>query len=89
MIDVSIVIVGTNERKFVEKCLISIRASQTKYDLETLLVDNASSDGTYEMVKRDFPEVRLIRNEEKLGYIHNNVMASRQTTGRYILLLQR
>ena len=87
MIDVSIVIVGTNERKHVEKCLDSIRKSQTRFSLETMLVDNASTDGTYEMVKNDYPEVKLSRNEQKLGYIHNNVMASRQTTGRYILLL--
>jgi GT2 family glycosyltransferase len=86
-IDVSIVIVGTNEKNFVIKCLDSIRHSKTRYSLETILVDNASSDGTAEAVLANYPEVILDVNSEKLGYIHNNVMASRKARGKYILLL--
>ena len=85
--DVSIIVVGTNERHHLEKCLASIRQSKTTYSVEVIVVDNASSDGTYEMVKATYPGVRLIRLEEKKGYIHNNIMATQQSRGRYVLLL--
>jgi GT2 family glycosyltransferase len=87
MIDVSIIIVGTNEKNYVKKCLESIRASKTRYSLETIVIDNASTDGTYEMVKIEYPEVNLRRNIKKLGYIHNNIVATNNSEGRYVLLL--
>ena len=87
MKDVSIIIVGTNEREFVRICLNSIKKSKTDYDIETILVDNGSTDGTSEMVENNFKDVRLIRNEKKLGYIYNNNCAMKQAEGRYILLL--
>ena len=85
--DVSIIIVGTNERGHVKKCLDSIRRSAMTCTSEVIVVDNASTDGTYEMVSADYPEARLVRHEKKMGYIHNNVMATRASTGRYVLLL--
>ena len=87
MIDISIIIVGTNEKHHVRKCLDSIRKSKTNYSLETIVVDNASTDGTFEMVKDEYPEVALRRNEKKIGYIHNNVMGTNNSKGRYVLLL--
>ncbi len=86
-IDVSIVIVGTNEKDHVKKCLDSIRESQMQYTAETIMIDNASSDGTSQMVKKDFPWVILVENATKMGYIHNNVMGTQMSKGRYILLL--
>ncbi len=85
--DVSIIAVGTNEKDHLKKCLESIRQSVTTYSLETIVVDNASTDGTFEMLKNDYPEAHLIRNEKKLGYIHNNVTATNSSIGRYVLLL--
>ena len=85
--DVSIVVVGTNEKDHLKKCLESIAQSRTVYTLETIVIDNASSDGTYEMVESQYPQVRLVRNEKKLGYIHNNVIGTGLSKGRYVLLL--
>ncbi len=85
--DVSIIVVGTNEKHHLKKCLESIRRSQTVYSIETIVVDNASTDGTAHMVAQDFPEVILRRNEKKLGYIHNNIEATNNCRGRYVLLL--
>ena len=85
--DVSIIIVGTNEREHLARCLRSIAASPTKYTLETIVIDNASTDGTSDMVRRDFPGVRLIRRERRLGYIENNNFAMGFARGRYFLLL--
>jgi len=87
MIDVSIIIAGTNERDFVHRCLSSISKSRTKYNIETILLDNASTDGTSEMVKNNFNDVKLLRNEKKMGYIYNNNLSMRHAKGRYILLL--
>ncbi|MFH1063088.1 MAG: glycosyltransferase family 2 protein [Candidatus Omnitrophota bacterium] len=87
MKDISIIIVGTNEKEFVRICLNSIKKSKTSYSVETILVDNGSTDDTSEMVNNDFKDVRLIRNEKKLGYIFNNNMAMQHASGRYILLL--
>ncbi len=86
-IDVSIIIVGTNEREFVYKCLKSIADSVTRYNVETILVDNASCDGTSDMVRKDFPGIILIRNEKKQRYIHANHAATRIAKGRYVLLI--
>ena len=85
--DISIIIVGTNEKNHLKKCLESIRKIKTRYSFEIIVIDNASNDGTYEMVKNEYPEADLIRNEKKLGYIHNNITGINNTNGRYVLLL--
>jgi GT2 family glycosyltransferase len=54
---------------------------------ETLLVDNASTDGTAEAVRARFPQVRVIASQENLGFARANNLALRQAQGRYILLL--
>lgn len=87
MIDVSIIVVGTNEKDFLYKCLNSISKSNTTYKVETIAIDNASTDGTSEMIKGHFSNVQLIRNEKKMGYIYNNNLAIKRTSGRYMLLL--
>ena len=87
MIDVSIIIVGTNELKFVFGSLDSITKSDANYKIEVILVDNASCDGTSDMVRKSFSNVRIIRSERKMGYIEANNMALKTTSGRYILIL--
>jgi GT2 family glycosyltransferase len=84
---VSIIVVGTNEKKDLENCLNSIANSETSYGVETIVVDNASTDGTSEMVKNHFGKAILIRNEEKKGYIFSNNFAMKRASGEYILLL--
>jgi len=87
VLDVSIIVVGTNEKDDINRCLNSIAKSKVNFTMETILVDNASNDGTTEMVKSYFKDVKIIRNEQKLGYIYNNNLAMRMAGGRYILLL--
>lgn len=87
MVDVSIIIAGTNEKGYVEKCLNSISESNTTYRSEVIVVDNASIDGTAEMVRGKYKDVRLICNKEKKGYIYNNNLAMKDAVGRYILIL--
>ena len=67
-VDLSIVIVTWNAKKYVEECLTSI-VQQTGLDhVEIILVDNASTDGTPDLVETEFPQVRLIRNDRNLGF---------------------
>lgn len=55
--------------------------------VEVIVVDNASPDGSAELVRSEFPEVRLIANSENLGYAKGNNQAIQASSGRYILLL--
>ena len=68
-------------------CLRSVFACETKYSFEVFVVDNASSDGSVEMVKTEFPQVKLIESLENVGYAKANNVAIRQSSGRYVLLL--
>ena len=62
-IDVSIIIVSTNECEEVRCCLTSIARSQTRYAIETIVVDNACTDGTNAMARREFPQTLVVRND--------------------------
>ena len=78
VLDLSIVIVSYNVKEFLEQALQSIlKASQT-LALEIFVVDNRSSDGSSEMVRRKFPQVKLIENEINLGFAAANNQALSQ-----------
>ena len=84
--DISIVIVNWNTRDELRTCLQAI-APESAVPSEIILVDNASSDGSVEMVRADFPRVKLIENSANLGFAkaaNQGIAASR---GRYVLSL--
>ncbi len=83
----SILISCYNTRDLVADCLRSIYQNPASEPYEIVLVDDASSDGTSEMVRSTFPEVRLFRNEFNRHYAHSNNRALDQARGRYVLLL--
>jgi GT2 family glycosyltransferase len=85
--DLSVVIVGWNARHYLELCLKSLADAPPRRSMEVLVVDNASSDGSAEMIKAQFPWVKLIRSEENLGFAKGNNVAIRQCQGRYIALV--
>ncbi len=85
--DVSIVIVSYNTRELLADCLGSIAQDGGQLALETFVVDNASADGSADMVAERFPWVRLIRNEGNSGFAAANNQAIRESRGRYVLLL--
>jgi hypothetical protein len=86
-IDVSIIVVAWNVRELVRECLESTYAQTRGIDFEVIYVDNASKDGTVEMVRTQFPQVRIIENDENLGFIKANNQAIEVARGRYVLLL--
>ena len=83
----SILISCYNTRDLVADCLQSIYQNPASEPYEIVLVDDASSDGTSEMVRSAFPEVRLFRSEINRHYAHSNNWALDQARGRYVLLL--
>ncbi|HLC82941.1 MAG TPA: glycosyltransferase family 2 protein, partial [Bacteroidia bacterium] len=90
MIDLSIIIVSFNGKEFLKKCLTSILQSmEGKLKYEIIVVDNASSDGSYEMMQKEFPQVKLISNKKNLGFSAANnigVKASNKNS-KYVLFL--
>jgi GT2 family glycosyltransferase len=85
--DASVVIVNWNTRGLLAQCLQSIEAEIASERFEVIVVDNASSDDSCEMVRRDFPRVRLIANSENRGFAAANNQGIAIAQGRYILLL--
>ena len=88
--DLSIVIVSWNVKDLLSHCLQSLlEASQSTSDLtsEIIVVDSASSDGSPDLVRDLFPQVRLIASEQNLGYAQGNNVGAAVAQGRYIFLL--
>lgn len=86
-IQLSIIIVSFNTREITQACLQSIRDAELRLKTEVIVVDNASSDGSPEMIANGFPEVVLIRNEKNLMFSKANNQAMRIARGRYFFLL--
>ena len=86
-VDISVVIVAWNARHYLELCLESLAKAPPRRSMEVLVVDNASADGSVEMVEAKFPWVKLIKSKENLGFAKGNNVAIRQCRGRYIALV--
>jgi len=85
--DISIIIVSYNTRDFLRNCLQSIINCESHFKNEIIVVDNASRDGSKEMVEQVFPQVKLIANSINLGFAHANNQGIKESGGEYILLL--
>ena len=93
MVDLSIVILSWNVRDLLRQCLKSVaRDRPLSVDhpplaTEIIVVDNASSDGSVEMVRAEFPHVRLMANQANRGYTGGNNDGIAAATGRYVMIL--
>ncbi len=85
--DLSIVIVSWNVRDLLQTCLESLRPEWERTWAEVIVVDNASSDGTPDLVRDQYPAVRLIANLANRGFGAANNQGMAAASGRYILLL--
>lgn len=85
--DVSIVIVNWNACQITCDCLKSVYGQTGNINFEVIVVDNASTDGSAEMVKRNFPRVTLVENSENLGFARANNIGIRTSKGRYACLV--
>src|SRR5580658_6451953 len=86
-VDISVVIVGWNAKHYLELCLESLAKAPPRRSMEVLVVDNASTDGSAEMIEAKFPWVKLIKSSENLGFSKGNNVAIRQCQGQYIALV--
>ena len=85
--DISVIIVNYNVREFLNNALISLFKALERYSSEVFVVDNASDDGSVELIQKNFPNVHLIVNTENLGFAKANNQALKRSTGKYLLLI--
>src|SRR3984957_11558276 len=85
--DASVVLVSFNTRELLRECLLTLHRQVGGTKFETIVVDNASRDGSADMVATEFPAVRLIRSKINLGFAAANNRAFEIARGRYVVLL--
>ena len=85
--DVSLVIVGYRTRDLLRACLESVYRETRGVTFEVVVVENASGDGSVEMIQREFPDVRLIALDENSGFARGTNLGAEAATGDAIILL--
>lgn len=91
--DLTVIILSYNTKEITAKCLKRLQSSviscQTKFKnkIEVIVLDNGSSDGSAQMIKSDFPWVKLIISKENLGFSKGNNLVMKSVKTPYILLL--
>lgn len=85
--DLTISIISYNTKDLLKACLNSIYQNTEGINYEIIVVDNNSSDGSGDMVKKEFPQVKLMVNQQNVGFAKANNQAIKKSKGRYILLL--
>ena len=82
----SVIVVSYNSSRHLPRCLRSLEAT-TGNDCEVLVLDNTSTDGSADLVARDFPWVKLVRLSENTGFAAANNIGARLALGRYVVAL--
>lgn len=83
----SIIIISYNTEDLLKNCISSIISSIISFDYEIIVVDNHSTDGSLEMLKTNFPQVKVIANKENLLFAKANNQGATIAKGEYLLLL--
>ncbi len=83
---VSIIIINWNGKEHLQICLPSL-SRQTYKNIEIIVVDNGSSDGSVEYIKKNFPHIILVLNKKNLGFAEANNIGYLQTKGDFVLFL--
>ena len=89
-VDVSIIVVSYNTRQMTLECLRSIVAETPRIEYEVLVIDNCSTDGSFEAVHDEFgddPRFHLVQAETNLGFAGGNNVLAESAKGRFLLLL--
>jgi len=88
-LDLSLCLLNWNTKDLLRGCLRSLLDTQQGFNgtLEIIVADNASEDGSADMVRREFPRVNLIQNQRNLLFAAGNNVAARHASGRYLLFL--
>jgi GT2 family glycosyltransferase len=86
-IDISIIIVSYNTRDLLLACLGSLYQAKHDFSFEVIVSDNASSDGSEEIVRKSYPQVRVIQNQQNLGFGAAANRGAAIARGRYLVIL--
>lgn len=88
-LSISIIIVTFNSESFIDACLKSIVEQNdfNRYSLEIIIVDNYSTDKTINMLKSEYPFVKIISNSENIGYGKANNIGACQANGKYLIIM--
>jgi GT2 family glycosyltransferase len=84
---VSVIIVNWNTRELLRACLDSLPWDSERVRIEAIVVDNASEDGSATMVAEQFPQARVLRNRENVGFVRANNQGLRAATGEFLFML--
>ncbi|MEA3493990.1 MAG: glycosyltransferase [Candidatus Margulisiibacteriota bacterium] len=83
----SVIIVTYNHKELLSKCLLSLKEADVKIPLEIVIVDNNSNDGTVEFVQGGYPKVKIIKNNENLGYSKAVNIGLRVASSEFYLII--
>ena len=83
----TIVIVSYNTKELTRNCLKSILTKKWENEFEVVISDNNSLDGTTELIKKEFPKIKVIKNKENLGFSKGCNIVLKQTKSPFYLLL--
>jgi GT2 family glycosyltransferase len=83
----SVIILNYNVRYFLEQCVLSVQNALETIDGEIIVIDNNSSDESCAMMRKHFPNVKLIENNKNLGFPKGNNIGVGQAKGEYICIL--
>lgn len=87
MDQLSVIIVNWNVKQLLSDCLRSLLTAEQGVELEIIVIDNHSTDGSVEMIKQEFPQVKLITSETNLGFAVANNLGLKSAIGDYLMLL--
>lgn len=87
MTNISVIIVSWNAKEVLSKCLSALERELKNHQAEVIVVDNASTDGSKEHVREEYPDVQLICNSDNLGFAKANNIGIKRSHGKYIFFI--
>lgn len=85
--ELSVIIVSYNVRQYLKNCLLTVKKASAEIHCEIFVIDNHSSDGSQEMLRKEFPELNLIFNDTNRGFSAANNQGIIAAKGKFVLLL--
>lgn len=85
--DLTVVVLNYNTKELLLSCLRSIFDKSWKRDIKVMVVDNASSDGSCEAVRKTFPKIEVVQSDKNLGFAGGNNLGLKRVRSKYCLLL--
>ena len=87
LVQLSIIIVNWNSKDYLEKCIASILEAKSEVRFEIVVIDSGSFDGSCEMVKQCYPQIKFIQSDTNIGFAKANNAAFKASSGSHILFL--